>query len=167
MAKFQRKFFVLMSMVIACTTGVSLAASALEPAPGFRDPTRPQWQAPARASAQSAATAAAKKPARLDGIVFASDRRVAIIGGRPYVRGDFVQGLRITEIRAGQISLRGENGEQIWRLQTPTPVRSNKQDNSAKDAVQHSSFVPDFVPDAAPAATPASTLKLREKAAQK
>jgi hypothetical protein len=103
-----------MRLVIDLTAGLLLASvSVMAVAQQLRDPTRPPLEA-------SAKPAAAKSGSRgglvLQTVLISPERKTAVISGRVMSVGDTVSGFRLTEIREGEVVMKGSKGRRTLRL---------------------------------------------------
>lgn len=88
---------------------VSLSAAALAYGAPFPDPTRP----PGAADAGTAVSAAGP---RLESILIAPDRRVAVISGEEVTIGSRFRDGEIVRISEGEVLIRRPGGEETLRL---------------------------------------------------
>lgn len=99
-----------------------LAAATLLCAPAhgapFADPTRPPGQAePGADAAQSGAL-------RVESILIAPDRRIAIVNGREVAIGSQVGDARVVQISESEVVIRSARGDETLRLFAPLVRRS-------------------------------------------
>jgi hypothetical protein len=96
--------------------GLTLALLvAVASAQQLRDPTRP----PGGAAAPKADTRAGPRKQSaivLQTILIGNDRQTAVISGRVMSVGDKISGLRLIEIREGEVVLKGSKGTRVLRL---------------------------------------------------
>lgn len=79
---------------------------------GFEDPTRP----PGAATAAAAPGAEAPAPTRLESVLIAPDRRIAVISGQQVRPGGRVGDATVVSITEGAVVLRGPGGLETLRL---------------------------------------------------
>ena len=103
-----------MRRVIALISGLLLASvSSLAVAQQLRDPTSPPLEV-------SNEPATAKSRSRgglvLQTVLISPERKNAVISGRVMSVGDTVAGLRLVEIREGEVVMKGSKGTRTLRL---------------------------------------------------
>lgn len=97
-----------MKRFLACT-GMALLAGSAHGAP-FADPTRPPDAAPAEAAPGISAGA------RLESVLIAPDRRVAVIGGQQVRLGEKFRDGRVVRITESEVVIRTAEGTETLKL---------------------------------------------------
>jgi hypothetical protein len=82
----------------------------------LRDPTRPPADVYKGVSTSGTTKSLARSRMVLQTVLIAEDRQAAVISGRLVAVGDTVSGFRITEIREGEVVLKGKTGTRTLRL---------------------------------------------------
>lgn len=100
-------------LVVALLAGVAVAAS-------LPDPTRP----PGLSGRTPGAAEAVKDDWQLGSILIASQRRVAVINGRPLTVGEQINGARLVAIEPGRVHLRRGSRTIVLDLLSARPKRS-------------------------------------------
>jgi hypothetical protein len=78
---------------------LAMAAQSLANVPGLKDPTRPL----AAAAPKVSASGAERTHPILESVLIGAGRRVAVINGRRMTEGDEQQGVKVWEIRPGEV----------------------------------------------------------------
>lgn len=91
---------------------VLLGAGALHAAP-FADPTRPPG---VRASEELAADSPSAPSGRLESVLIAPDRRIAVIGGQAFKVGDKYGEGQVVRITEGEVTIRRAEGSETLRM---------------------------------------------------
>jgi hypothetical protein len=112
-----------LSALLALTATVAAGAE-----PPLRDPMQPY-----RAVAGSEDPTGAPAPRfRLTAVLISSERRVAIVNGKPYRPGALVDGAEIVEIEPRSIRLRDGDAELIVHLGSPRNSASASEGDSGQ-----------------------------------
>lgn len=100
---------------------IVLAAWSAQAAP-FADPFLPPQQATAAGAKPRAGSSAPADGSRLESVLIAPDRRVAIIDGQPYAEGDRFGDGRVLRISEAEVIIRRANRDEALKL-FPTAAR--------------------------------------------
>ena len=98
-------------MTRAMLAGLLLSATCAGAAP-FADPTRP----PASEAAPAAGSASGEGAPRLESVLIAPDRRIAVINGQAVRVGERIGEARVLRITETEVALREGKSTQILRL---------------------------------------------------
>jgi hypothetical protein len=94
-----------LAALISCALSLAASGAGAEDLPPLRDPMQPFAAAAIAAEGQAAAPRF-----RLTAVLIASARQVAILNGKPYQRGELVDGAEIVRIEPDAVHLR-QRGE--------------------------------------------------------
>jgi hypothetical protein len=90
---------------------VAAAAASADDRPPPRDPTQPYGRA-----AEAIAGAPSGPRFTLTAVLISSERRVAIVNGKPYLQGDRIGGAELVRIDANAVRLRDGGGDIVVPL---------------------------------------------------
>jgi hypothetical protein len=109
-----------MSRVISCVIG--LLASAIAHGAPFTDPTRPPRELELPGDSASAAAAGAP---RLESVLIAPDRRIAVINGTQYTEGGAFGEVRVLRITESEVVIHRGGREEVLKLFPQSGKRAN------------------------------------------
>jgi len=105
-----------MRATVSVTLGLALASfMSVTAAQPLRDPTRPPGDAVVNTVAGTNASRA-RSGMVLQTVLISTDRTTAVISGRVVSVGDTISGLKLVEIREGEVVLKGSKGSRTLRL---------------------------------------------------
>lgn len=111
--------------VIVCLVAAAWSLRLHAQTPALADPMRP-----ATRSAVAGAGAGAAAPLRLQGIVIADSRRLALIDGELLREGQRIHGVSIVRIDADVVTVRRDETVFVLRPETAAPLRSAESGES-------------------------------------
>ena len=112
---------------LATQLALLLAASGVNAAP-FADPFRPPREIEPPTASVSAATGAP----RLESVLIAPDRRIAVINGQQYTEGGTFGDGRILRISESEVLLRRPGRDEVLKLYPQDMKRANVGGNEGK-----------------------------------
>ncbi|WP_250656575.1 hypothetical protein [Alkalimarinus coralli] len=102
---------------------VSVSAAAtmtLSDGEVLKDPTQPyDWSAPRK-------TERVKRSYKLNYLLYADDRKQAIINGQSVIEGDRVSGAKVVKISENSVLLSTEQGTKVLRWKQPASIKRTR-----------------------------------------
>lgn len=107
--------------VVLLGAAIATVAASADDRPSPRDPTQPYGRG---ASVVAGMPTGARFT--LTAVLVSSERRVAIVNGKPYLQGERVDGAEIVRIDANAVHLRDGGGEIVVPLGRGSAARSSR-----------------------------------------
>jgi len=120
---FKRILFSLSALIIATFFSSAVAfAGTMTPADGekLKDPTQPfEWAKPKQKTK-------AKQSYKLNYLLYASERKQAIINGKAVTVGDRVSGAKVLKITESSVLLSVDGGTKVLRWKQPMSIKRTR-----------------------------------------
>ena len=114
-----RSFFVFCGALFASSISVA-ATMTLSNGEVLNDPTQPSnWAKPKKVSQ-------VKRSYKLNYLLYADDRKQAIINGKSVVEGDRVSGAKVIKISENSVTLSTESGSKVLRWKQPASIKRTR-----------------------------------------
>ena len=114
-----RSLSVLFAFLLVNSTGIA-ATMTLSDGEVLKDPTQPSgWAKPKKVSQ-------VKRSYKLNYLLYAADRKQAIINGKSVVEGDRVSGAKVIKISENSVTLSTEYGSKVLRWKQPASIKRTR-----------------------------------------